>query len=194
MFRKNVPLLAATFLSISLVTQAAAATTDGDAVALSGTAVVAANAAQKKPNSSQCKKDSGLYDRLGGIFGIAKVVDLFSDAIIVNPALNQNPALIAWNTNEKESRLPGLKVMRTIWIAAMVGGPFKFTGLPLEKAHSDLNLTQAEFEAVGGEIVKALQTAGVPQSDIDLLVCLYNTSMDDVVSTAPGAKEVSPPR
>ena len=189
MSRNFVPLLGATCLSIVFATPAAAAPSDQQDAAVTNVAAAATQA-----TVAGCKTTKGLYDRLGGIFGIAKVVDLFSDAIILNPALNQNPALVAWNSDEKDTRLPGLKVMRTIWIASMVGGPFKFTGLPLEQAHSDLNLTQTEFEAVGGEIVKALQTVGAAQSDIDQLVCLYNTSMNDVVSASAAPKEVKPPR
>lgn len=170
------PLLAATVLSISLSTGAPAAAQPG-----------------KSPNSSECKKDKGLFDRLGGFFGIAKVVDDFSDAILVNPVLNQNPALAAWNQNEAPTRLPGLKFGRTMWISAMVGGPIKFTGLPLEQAHDRFNLTPTEFAEVGKEIVKALQAAGVSQADIDLTVCIYQTSMDEVVDEAE-PRTVRPPR
>jgi hemoglobin len=185
------PLLAATILSISWASGASAATADKDsAAALSTTAAVAA-AAQKGPNSSQCKKDKGLFDRLGGFFGIAAVVDNFSDAILVNPVLNQNPLLAAWNQNEAPTRLPGLKFGRTMWIAAMVGGPIKYTGLPLEQAHGRFNMTPTEFAEVGSEIVKALQAAGVSQGDIDLTVCIYQTSMGDVVDSAE-PKAVTP--
>ena len=59
-----------------------------------------------------------LYDRLGGFFPIAAVVDRFSDAIIVNPKLNENPALREWNATQAETRLPGLKFGRTLWMAA----------------------------------------------------------------------------
>ena len=140
--------------------------------------------AGKSPNSSQCKKDKGLFDRLGGFFGIAGVVNNFSDAILVNPVLNQNPALAEWNQNEAPTRLPGLKFLRTMWIAAMVGGPIKYTGQPLEMAHDRFNMTPTEFAEVGKEIVKALQGAGVAQADIDQAVCIYQTSMDEVVSSA----------
>jgi hemoglobin len=169
-------LFAAPFLSTSLASPAQAAT---------------ANASQE--TASKPKADKGLCDRLGGVFGIAAVVNRFSDAIITNPLLNQNPALVAWNTNEAPTRLPGLKVLRTMWIADKAGCNAKFTGLPLEQAHADLNLTPAEFAEVGAEIVRALQFYQVAQSDIDLLVSIYQTSMDDVVSSAPGAKEVTPP-
>ena len=77
-----------------------------------------------------------LYDRVGGIFAISAVVNRFSDEIITNPKLNVNPALKAWNETEAEIRLPGLKFMRTLWVAALTGGPFTYTGLPLSEAHT----------------------------------------------------------
>lgn len=195
MTKKIVPLLAATCLSMAWTTGASAATADTEnGTAINSAAVATATAAQKSPNSSQCKKDKGLFDRLGGFFGIAAVVDNFSDAILVNPVLNQNPALAAWNQNEAPTRLPGLKFGRTMWIAAMVGGPIKYTGLPLEQAHDRFNMTPAEFAEVGSEIVKALQAAGVSQADIDLTVCIYQTSMDEVVDSPDALEARKPPR
>lgn len=195
MIRKITPLLAATFLSISWASGASAATADKDSAAALSSAVAATAAAQpgKRPNSSQCKKDKGLFDRLGGFFGIAAVVNRFSDQILVNPVLNQNPALVAWNQNEAPTRLPGLKFLRTMWIASMVGGPIKFTGQPLEEAHDRFNLTPTEFAEVGAEIVRALQFFSVPQSDINQLVCIYQTSMDEVVDSSEPTP-VRPPR
>ena len=194
MTSKITALLAATFLSVASANAASAATADNTAApALSSTAAAAAAQPGKSPNSSECKKDKGLFDRLGGFFGIAAVVDNFSDAILVNPVLNQKPALAAWNQNEAPTRLPGLKFGRTMWIAAMVGGPIKYTGQPLEQAHDRFNMTPTEFAEVGKEIVKALQAAGVSQADIDLTVCIYQTSMDEVVSSAQPAS-VTPPR
>ncbi len=196
MTRKIIPLLAATFLSISWASEASATPTDQDkALPFSSTAVTAAAAAPgKSPNSSQCKKDKGLFDRVGGFFGIAAVVDRFSDQVLVNPLLNENPALAAWNENEAPTRLPGLKFLRTMWIASMVGGPVKYTGLPLEEAHDRFNMTPAEFAEVGAEIVAALQFFNVAQSDIDQLVCIYGTSMGDVVSSTDPLQPATPPR
>lgn len=166
MIRKLTMLVAATILSVAWANGASAAPPD------------------KNPNSSQCKTDKGLFDRLGGFFGIAAVVNRFSDAILVNATLNQNPALAAWNQNEAPTRLPGLKFMRTMWVASMVGGPIKFTGQPLESAHDRFDLTPAQFNEVGAEIVRALQHFQVAQSDIDQLVCIYGTSMTDVTGAS----------
>ncbi len=125
--------------------------------------------------------EPSLYERLGGIFAIAAVVDRFSDAIITNPKLNVNPALKAWNETEASVRLPGLKFMRTLWIAALAGGPFDYTGLPLGDAHQDFHLTSEEFNEVGAEIVRALDYFQVPEREKQELVDAYMQSMDEVV-------------
>ena len=129
-------------------------------------------------------EEPSLYDRLGGIFAIAAVVNRFSDEIITNPKLNENPALKAWNETEAEFRLPGLKFGRTQWIAALAGGPFEYTGLPLEEAHKDLHLTAEEFAEVGAEIVRALDYYKVPEREKQELVAAYMTAMPDVVSSS----------
>ena len=129
-------------------------------------------------------EEPSLYERVGGIFAIAAVVDRFSDAIITNPKLNENPALKAWNENEAEFRLPGLKFGRTQWVAALAGGPYEYTGLPLEEAHKDFHLTAEEFAEVGAEIVRALEYFKVPEREIQELVAAYMTAMPQVV-TAP---------
>ena len=130
------------------------------------------------------KAAQSLYDRLGGIFAISAVVDRFSDEIIKNPKLNQNPQLAAWKRDEAATRLPGLKVMRTIWIASVAGGPFQYTGKPLAEAHPRFKLTEAEFKEVGAEIVRALEFFKVPQREQQELVKAYNASMADVVTEA----------
>lgn len=142
------------------------------------TATTVATTAQ----TTAAQPGASLYDRLGGIFAIAAVVDRFSDAIIKNPKLNQNPQLAAWNRDEAASRLAGLKVMRTIWIANKAGGPFEYTGKPLSEAHPRFKLTEAEFKEVGAEIVRALEFFKVPQREQQELVKAYNTSMADVVT------------
>jgi hemoglobin len=123
-----------------------------------------------------------LYERLGGYFGIALVVNRFSDRIITNPRLNKNPALAEWNRTEAEARLPGLKFGRTLWIAAAAGGPFVYTGLPLSEAHAEFNLKPREFAEVGKEIVRALDFYQVPEREQQELVAAYQASMSDVVT------------
>ena len=98
------------------------------------------------PLQAAPKTEKSLYERLGGVFAIAAVVDHFSDAVVQNPIVgktSQNPALREWHTKNLD-RLPGLKFMRTLWVCEVTGGPFKFsatkrgkTHLGLEEAHRD---------------------------------------------------------
>ena len=109
--------------------------------------------------------DQSLYERLGGVFSIAAVVDRFSDEVVKNPALRE------WHT-ERLARLPGLKFMRTLWVCDVAGGPFTFratkpgaTVLGLEEAHRELHITPDEFDAVAAELSRTLDHFGVPERE-----------------------------
>ena len=118
--------------------------------------------------------ESSLYERLGGAFAIAAVIDHFSDALIQNPIVGQrsdNPALRDWHTNNL-GRLPGLKFMRTLWVCNVSGGPFQFsatrpgsTVLGLEEAHRDLRISPAEFDEVAAELGRTLDAFKVSERE-----------------------------
>ena len=105
--------------------------------------------------------EPSLYERLGGVFAIAAVIDHFSDAVVQNPIVGQaskNPELREWHTNQLD-RLPGLKFMRTLWVCNVAGGPLWFTAtkprstpLGLEEAHRDLHISPEEFDEVAAEL------------------------------------------
>ncbi len=155
------------------------------AAGLVGAGIVGVGGADAQTDDATATaEEPSLYERLGGIFAIAAVVDRFSDAIITNPKLNENPALKAWNESEAEFRLPGLKFGRTQWVAALAGGPYEYTGLPLEEAHKDLHLTAEEFAEVGAEIVRALDYFQVPEREKQELVDAYMTAMPEVVASS----------
>jgi len=90
--------------------------------------------------AEQGTSEKSLYERLGGVFAIAAVVDHFSDAVVKNPIVGQgskNPQLREWHTKNLE-RLPGLKFMRTLWVCNVSGGHFS-SKPPNRAAHlSDL--------------------------------------------------------
>jgi hemoglobin len=118
--------------------------------------------------------ESSLYERLGGVFAIAAVVDHFSDAIVQNPIVGQeskNPALRDWHTNNL-GRLPGLKFMRTLWVCNVAGGPFQYTAtkrgstaLGLEEAHRELEISPDEFDEVAAELARTLDVFKVPEEE-----------------------------
>jgi hemoglobin len=115
--------------------------------------------------------EKSLYERLGGVFGIAAVVDYFSDEVVKDPvagAKSKNPDLREWHTRQL-GRLPGLKWMRTLWVCAAAGGPFKYEGtkpgqtrMGLENAHKNLHISPEEFDAVASVLARTLDHFNVP--------------------------------
>jgi hemoglobin len=117
---------------------------------------------------------ASLYERLGGAFAIAAVVDHFSEQIVQNPIVGQtseNATLREWHTSNL-GRLPGLKFMRTLWVCDVAGGPQKYAGtkpgrtpLGLEEAHRDLKISPAEFDEVAAELGRTLDFFNVSDQE-----------------------------
>jgi len=135
--------------------------------------------------------EKNLYERLGGVFAIAAVVDHFSDAVVKNPIVGQkskNPQLREWHTKNL-GRLPGLKFMRTLWVCNVSGGPFKFTAtkpgttpLGLEEAHRNLRISPAEFDEVAAELGRTLDFFKVPKREKDEVLAAFAAHKTEVTA------------
>ena len=143
--------------------------------------------AQAKATTSE----KSLYERLGGVFAIAAVVNHFSDAVVKIPIVGQkskNPQLREWHT-ENLGRLPGLKFMRTLWVCNVSGGPFQFTAtkpgktpLGLEEAHRGLRISPAEFDEVAAELGRTLDFAKVPKREKSEVLAAFAAHKDEVTA------------
>ena len=135
--------------------------------------------------------DKSLFERLGGVFAIAAVVDHFSDAVVKNKIVgrtSKNPALRDWHTKNL-GRLPGLKFQRTLWVCNVAGGPFKFTAtkpgttdLGLEEAHRNLRISPAEFDEVAAELGRTLDHFKVPKREKGEVLAAFAAHKDEVTA------------
>ena len=133
--------------------------------------------------------EQSLYERLGGVFAIAAVVDHFSDALIQNPIVGQsskNPALRKWHT-ESLVRLPGLKFQRTLWVCNVSGGPYEFsatkpgsTRIGLDEAHREFKISPEEFDEVAAELTRSLDHFKVPQREKDQVLGAFAAHKNEV--------------
>ena len=133
---------------------------------------------------------ASLYQRLGGIFAIAAVVDRFSDDVVKDPvagATSSNPALRTWHT-EQLARLPGLKFMRTLWLCNVAGGPFEYTAtrpgatpVGLEEAHRDPHISSGEFDAVAAVLSRTLDSFQVPAAEKDEVLAAFAAHKLEVI-------------
>ena len=135
--------------------------------------------------------EASLYERLGGAFAIAAVVDHFSDAVVQNPIVGQkseNPALREWHTNNLD-RLAGLKFMRTLWVCNVAGGPFEYTAtkpgstpVGLEVAHRDLKISPAQFDEVAAELGRTLAVFKVPDRETGEVIAAFAAHKGEVTA------------
>src|SRR5215469_1497565 len=94
--------------------------------------------------------DPSLYERLGGVYSIASVVDDFIDRIMVDPRLNANPRV-----DEAHHRVPppGFKYLVTEMVCWATRGPQKYTGRTMKDSHQHLMITAAEWQAFLDDLI-----------------------------------------
>ena len=133
--------------------------------------------------------EASLYERLGGSFPIAAVVDHFSDAVVRNPITGQgskDPKLDEWSTDDL-GRLPGLKFMRTLWVCDIAGGPQGYAAtkpgsadLGLEEAHRALEISPAIFDELVAELGRSLDHFNVPEKEKGEVLAAFVAHTDEV--------------
>jgi hemoglobin len=119
-----------------------------------------------------------LYDRLGGVYGIATVVDDFVDRIMVDARLNANPRV-----DEAHHRVApaGFKYLVTEMVCWAAGGPQKYTGRSMKESHEHLMITSAEWEAFLDDLQKTLDKFAVPQAEQAEIKAIVASTRADIV-------------
>ena len=133
----------------------------------------------------QPEEKPSLYDRLGGVYGIATVVDDFINRIMVDPKLNANPLV-----DEAHHRVPpaGFKYLVTEMVCWATGGPQKYTGKSMAESHEDLKITSKEWQAFLDDFQQTLDKFKVPAGEQAELKAIVNSTRSDiVVNSALGA-------
>ena len=123
-----------------------------------------------------------LYDRLGGIYAIATVVDAFIDRIMADPRLNANPRV-----DEAHHRVApaGFKYLVTEMVGWATGGPQHHSGRSMEEMHKDLLITPQEWQAFLDDFQQTLDTFNVPQAEQAELFAIIESTRAAIV-IAPG--------
>src|SRR4030066_330600 len=114
------------------------------------------------PNSPLAdeKQIKSLYQRLGGVYNIAPVVDEFLEVLYVDDVLDANPRI-----KEARDRVPKpyLKYHVTSLVAQASGGPEKYTGRSMKESHQHLNITEKEWQGMRGDFKKGVDKFKVPR-------------------------------
>ncbi len=121
---------------------------------------------------------SSLYDRLGGVYSIATVVDDLVDRVMVDARLNANPLV-----DEAHHRVPpaGFKYLVTEMVCWAAGGPQKYTGKSMKDSHLNLKITPKEWEAFLDDLQQTLDKFTVPAQEQAELKAIVNSTRSDIV-------------
>jgi hemoglobin len=123
---------------------------------------------------------ASLYERLGGIYNIASVVDDFIDRIMDDPKLNANPLV-----DEAHHRVSkaGFKYLVTEMVGWATGGPQKYTGRSMFDSHNHLNISPQEWEVFLADFQKSLDKFQVPPTEQKELFDIVRSTRQDIVKS-----------
>jgi hemoglobin len=121
-----------------------------------------------------------LYDRLGGVYNIATVVDDFIDRVMTDPRLNANPRV-----DEAHHRVSaaGFKYYVTEMVCWAAGGPQKYSGRTMGDSHRHLMITEQEWQAFMEDLQLTLDKFAVPQPEQEELRAIVESTKEAIVVT-----------
>jgi hemoglobin len=119
-----------------------------------------------------------LYERLGGVYSIATVVDDLIDRVMADPRLNANPAV-----DEAHHKVPpaGFKYLVTEMVCWAAGGPQQYTGRSMVDSHRQLNITPEEWDAFMDDFRQTLDKFKVPAAEQAELRTIVQSTYGDIV-------------
>ena len=119
-----------------------------------------------------------LYERLGGVYSIAAVVDDFVDRLMDDARLNANPRV-----DEAHHRVAraGFKYLVTEQVCWAAGGPQKYTGRSMRDSHEHLAITPGEWNVFLDDLRETLDAFRVPERERQELFAIVESTRGDIV-------------
>jgi hemoglobin len=120
-----------------------------------------------------------LYERLGGVYSIASVVDDFIDRIMSDPKLNANPLV-----DEAHHRVSkaGFKYLVTEMVCWATGGSQQYSGRSMYDSHAHLNISREEWQVFLDDFQLSLDKFNVPLAEQQELFDIVETTRKDIIS------------
>jgi hemoglobin len=120
-----------------------------------------------------------LYERLGGVYSIATVVDDLIDRVMADPRLNANPLV-----DDAHHKVPpaGFKYLVTEMLCWAAGGPQKYTGKDMESSHRHLRITPGEWGAFMDDVAQTLDKFAVPAAERAEVVAIVESTRRSIIA------------
>lgn len=128
---------------------------------------------------SDTQANGTLFERLGGIYGIAGAVDDLVDRLYDNASANMNPRVKEFHDKGGHA---GFKFLVTAWSVQETGGPKCYPGRDMRESHKALVVDQDEFDNVYTAIEQTLYQVGVPKQERSEFMAIIESYRSMVVA------------
>src|SRR5258707_571306 len=132
-----------------------------------------------------------LYDRLGGVYNIATVIDDLIDRVMADDRLNANPRV-----DEAHHRVSpaGFKYYVTEMACGAAGGPQQYSGRSMGDSHRHLEITEEEWGAFMDDLQQTMNKFDVPPPEQAKLTAIIESTHDGIVTSDEARFGDLPPR
>ena len=125
--------------------------------------------------------ERSLYERLGGEAAIKAVVDDFVGRAAANEKVNFTRKGTPAEWKPTPEGIDHLKKMLVELVGMVTGGPEKYTGRDMKATHKGMMISQAEFDALAGDLKATLDKFKVPAKEQDELLKIVASTAPDIV-------------
>ena len=136
-------------------------------------------------HSEETSAQKSLYERLGGVYAIAAVIDDLIDRVMDNPRLNANPKVD--EAHHRVSRA-GCKYLVTELVCGATGGPQQYSGRSMRESHGHLDITEDEWQVFLADLQACLDKFAVPKAEQREIFALVESTKSDIVLPASPAR------
>jgi hemoglobin len=123
-----------------------------------------------------------LYERLGEEAGIAAVVDTLVSLAAADTSLNFTRQGTANEWQATPENIALFKTRMVQFIGAATGGPQVYEGRDMATAHAGMEITDAEFDRLGGHLGSALTAYDVPEEEKKELFTIVESTRSAIVA------------
>jgi len=133
-----------------------------------------------------------LYDRLGGAQGLQAIADDFVVRAMADPRVNWNRQGVVqggisihhdrsmqWDASPEN--IKALKLHLAQFLALASGGPTIYQGREMKEAHTNLHITNDEFDASVGDLKATLDKMQVANTEQKELLAIIETTRGQIV-------------
>ncbi len=151
------------------------------AVALAAALVFVLGVSAAQAADMMMEKKS-LYERLGGEPAVTAVIDDFVNRAAGDPAVNFTRVGSGGKTwDATPENVAMLKKHLTQFVCSVTGGPQAYEGKDIGATHAGMKITDAEFNAIAGDLIATLDKFNVPEAEKNELLAIVGTTRGSIV-------------